>query len=65
MRDDAAEPMTPRQQVHSDSPVRTGLLVALIVGLPFVVLIPRSAPLVGAIGLIAVLALSFNGQGKT
>jgi hypothetical protein len=52
--------MTPRQQDDSDSLVRAGLLVALIVGLPFAVLTPRIAPLVGAIGLIAVLALTFN-----
>jgi hypothetical protein len=38
---------------------RTGLIVALTIGLPFAVLVPGIAPLVGAIGLIAVLALSF------
>jgi hypothetical protein len=59
-RDDGAEPMTPRQQDESESPVRTGLLVALIVGLPFAVFLPRIAPLVAAIGLVAVLAVSFN-----
>ena len=52
--------MTSRQQDDSDSPVRAGLVVALIVGLPFAVLTPRIAPLVGAIGLVAVLAVSFN-----
>jgi hypothetical protein len=40
--------------------VRSGLIVALIIGLPFAVLTPRIAPAVGAIGLVAALALSFN-----
>lgn len=63
-RDDGAEPMTPRRQDDSDSLVRTGLLVALIVGLPFAVLTPRIAPFVGAIGLIAVLAVSVNEMAR-
>jgi hypothetical protein len=37
-----------------------GLPVALIVGLPFATLAPRIAPLVGAIGPFAVLAVSFH-----
>jgi hypothetical protein len=63
-RDNVAETMTPRQPADPDSPVRTGLLVALIVGLPFAVFAPRIAPLVGAIGLIAVLVLIFNGMAR-
>lgn len=59
-RHDGAEPMTSRRDDDGFSLVRTGLLVVVIAGLPFALLFPRVAPLVGAIALMAVLVVSFN-----
>lgn len=56
--------MRPRQQDDADSLVRAGVVVVLIVGLPFAVLTPRMAPFIGALGLVAVLALSFNEMAR-
>lgn len=52
--------MTARRDEDAFSFIRTGLLVVVIVGLPFALRLPRFAPLIGALALIVVLVVSFN-----
>jgi hypothetical protein len=52
--------MTIRNNPESKSTLQTALIVALVVGLPFATLAPQAAPLIGAIGVFVVLAVSFR-----
>ncbi len=44
--------------------LQTGSLVALVIGLPLVVFVGQVAPLIGAVGLLAVLTLSFHDLAR-
>jgi hypothetical protein len=52
--------LTARDQADSWARVRTGVLVAVILGLPLAVLVPRIAPIVGTLALAVVLVVSFG-----